>query len=107
MKGPAVDRAVCLVVVIAVSHVIGSAAGSTTGLYKAQWQLWKTSRGKSYASAEEEAMRYSVWVDNMDYIEQHNQNAKDHGYSLKINSFGDLVYTYIHNCYHTYVQFHA
>lgn len=60
-------------------------------VYKSQWNMWKTERGKSYDSTREEILRYSVWLDNMQYIEQHNQNAEQHGYSLKMNSFGDLV----------------
>ena len=59
--------------------------------YEIQWSLWKEARGKRYSSAEEEVNRYSVWLNNARYIEQHNENAEQHGYSLKMNSFGDLV----------------
>ena len=55
------------------------------------WLWWKVSYGKEYASEEEELVRYRVWVDNMRYIEIHNQNADKHGYTLEINHFGDMV----------------
>ena len=62
-----------------------------TGVYAEQFKLWKSTHGKSYVSSEEEAQRYSIWLDNTDYIEQHNANADQHGYTLKMNHFGDLV----------------
>lgn len=62
-----------------------------TGVYAGQFKLWKLTHGKSYMSSEEEAQRYSIWLDNMDYIEQHNANADQHGYTLKMNHFGDMV----------------
>ena len=56
-----------------------------------RWIPWKVSHGKEYVSEEEELVRYLVWVDNMRYIEIHNQNADKHGYTLEINHFGDMV----------------
>lgn len=84
--------AVWLVVAI-VCRTSSAAAAATypTGVYEAQWKLWKSAEGKSYLSTKEEVLRYSIWLDNMDYIEQHNKNAEQHGFSLKMNSFGDLV----------------
>lgn len=64
---------------------------SAPQVHEVQWSLWKEARGKRYSSVEEEMQRYSVWLDNTRYIEQHNENAEQHGYSLKMNSFGDLV----------------
>ena len=62
-----------------------------TGLYAEQWKAWKMDHRKGYTSSKEEALRYSIWLDNAAYIEEHNQNADQHGFSLKMNSFGDLV----------------
>lgn len=62
-----------------------------TGYYAEQWRAWKSSEGKSYETVNEEARRYSIWSDNMKYIEQHNTEADKHGFSLKMNSLGDLV----------------
>lgn len=67
------------------------AAVSSAAVDAARWKVWKLDQGKSYESAKEEALRYSIWLDNMEYIEQHNQNAEQHGFSLRMNSFGDLV----------------
>ena len=68
-----------------------SASGPISGVYAEQWRAWKSSEGKSYLSTEEEVQRYSVWHDNMKYIELHNAEADSHGFSLRMNSFGDLV----------------
>ena len=67
--------------------------------YQFQWGAWKEARGRSYSSVEEEKERYSVWLDNMRYIEQHNREADKHGFSLKMNSFGDTVScSHMHAC---------
>ena len=63
----------------------------TSGVHAEQWRAWKSSAGRSYLSVNEESLRYSIWRDNVDYIEEHNSVADKHGFSLKINSFGDLV----------------
>ena len=63
----------------------------TSGVYAEQWRGWKSSAGKSYLSTEEEALRYTVWKDNLDFIDGHNTEADKHGFTLKMNSFGDMV----------------
>ena len=63
----------------------------TSGVFAEQWRTWKSSSGKSYLSKEEEALRYSIWKDNVNYIDQHNAEADKHGFTLKMNSFGDMV----------------
>ncbi len=55
------------------------------------WFLWKTKHGREYKSIEEELKRYSVWKDNLAFIDEHNRDRKRMGYSLGMNHFGDLV----------------
>ena len=59
--------------------------------YSADWQEWKDLHGKTYECEHEELARYTVYVANKAYIEEHNKNADAHGYTLKMNEFGDLV----------------
>ena len=40
---------------------------------------------------QEELARHSVWLDNKKYIEQHNSNAEERGFTLAMNQFADLV----------------
>ncbi len=56
-----------------------------------QWSSWKNEHAEEYGSLEEELYRLSIWVSNMRYIKSHNQEAEKHGFTLKINSFGDRV----------------
>lgn len=66
-------------------------------LYHAeQWKSWKVQYGRSYKSEEEEQRRYGIWLDNFNYIENHNRNASQHGYTLKMNSLGDMVSEMLH-----------
>ncbi|XP_065883682.1 procathepsin L-like [Dysidea avara] len=58
--------------------------------YSADWQEWKDLHGKTYECEHEELARYTVYVANKAYIEEHNKNADAHGYTLKMNEFGDL-----------------
>ena len=72
-------------------HASRAVTNPATGLYAEQWKAWKLDHKRGYTSGDEEALRYSIWLDNVQYIEEHNQNADQHGFSLKMNSFGDLV----------------
>ena len=56
-----------------------------------QWQSWKTEHGKNYLSQLEDLDRHVVWLSNKKYIESHNANEEYFGFSLAMNSFGDLV----------------
>lgn len=58
-------------------------------LYGEEWKQWKEEHSVLYASIEEEMYRYSIWLDNMKYIIQHND--KNLSFTLKMNQFGDLV----------------
>lgn len=55
------------------------------------WELWKTTHSKAYVSREEESLRRETWEANSQFIEQHNANSAEHGYTLQMNNFGDLV----------------
>ena len=62
-----------------------------------EWQLWKTQHGKSYQSEQEEMERNVIWQSNKKYIEAHNQNSHILGFTLKMNHFGDVVSSLLHN----------
>ena len=57
----------------------------------ADWQLWKSVHNKLYRSSEEERDRYSIWRSNKAFIEAHNNNSAEFGYTVRMNQFGDLV----------------
>ena len=56
-----------------------------------EWHLWKADHEKSYKDDQEEVERHAVWMSNKEYIEQHNKQADELGFTLKMNQFGDLV----------------
>lgn len=56
-----------------------------------EWTLWKQRHGKSYSGEREEGERHSVWMTNRDYVLSHNSNWQEHGFSLSLNHFADLV----------------
>ena len=56
-----------------------------------EWQLWKSQHGKSYQSQREELERHLIWLANREYINGHNKNSHEIGYSLQLNQFADWV----------------
>lgn len=54
-----------------------------------KWTSWKTEHNREYFSVAEEAERQRIWLSNYHRIIQHNYG--NHGYSLKMNQFSDLV----------------
>ena len=56
-----------------------------------EWETWKTQHGKNYSSQLEDLDRHLVWVYNKKFIETHNANQDYFGFSLGMNSFGDMV----------------
>lgn len=58
-------------------------------LYEEKWSLWKGEHKVAYENEEEEQKRYSIWLENMKYIDNHN--SKNLSYTLRMNQFGDLV----------------
>eukprot|EP00731_Ephydatia_muelleri_P025848 Em0017g931a len=55
-----------------------------------EWSNWKQKHMKYYASDNEELERYVTWRTNKAYVEYHNALAQDFGYSLVLNTFGDV-----------------
>ena len=56
---------------------------------KTIWADWKSSFGRGYATREEDAERFSVFMSNLDGIVSHN--SQDSSYKLKLNQFADLT----------------
>lgn len=78
-----------LAVVLASPLTLGSRHATVE--FSKEWHLWKTEHSKSYEDEREELRRHAIWVSNMEYIEHHNEHADKHGFTLKMNHFGDLV----------------
>nr|CAQ03433.1 silcatein 2 [Spongilla lacustris]CAQ54052.1 silicatein alpha 4 [Spongilla lacustris] len=55
-----------------------------------EWHLWKGQHQKSYTSELEELERHAIWSSNKKYIEEHNARSDLFGYTLAMNSLGDL-----------------
>ena len=47
--------------------------------------------GRVYESDGIEFRRQITFESNMKFIEEHNAHADEHGYTVKMNKFGDLV----------------
>lgn len=56
-----------------------------------EWILWKTEHHKSYSGEQDEIEKHSVWMANREFVINHNANWPEHGYSLALNQFADLV----------------
>lgn len=67
-----------------------------------EWMLWKDIHGKEYSSKKEELQKHKVWLQNKNYIDEHNAMSDVHGFTLKINHLGDLTddeYCSQYSCY--------
>ena len=83
---------VLVVIVILSSISVSFTAPSYDFERGVEWTSWKGEHKKIYNSYDEEKKRYSIWLDNRKYIEEHNnKNASKLGFTLKMNQFGDLV----------------
>ena len=82
-----------LVVIVTLSSISVSFTSSSYDFeHGVEWISWKGEHKKLYKSFDEEKRRYSIWLDNKKYIEEHNnKNASKLGFTLKMNQFGDLV----------------
>jgi len=58
---------------------------------RAEWLTRKEVHSREYDSVKEETKRSYMWLDNKKFIEEHNLEAEQHGYSLNMNHFGDMV----------------
>ena len=74
----------------------------TAAEFSDEWNSWKELHKKTYECEHEELARYTIWVANKAYIEEHNKNVQAHGYSLKMNEFGDMVTCC--KCIHVFVD---
>ena len=44
-----------------------------------------------YSSDEEENQRHVIWESNKNYVDNHNKHTEEHGFTLEMNKFADLV----------------
>jgi cathepsin L len=59
------------------------------------WQMWKSSFNREYNDIYEEKVRYTIWQDNLRYINEFNKQGKS--VELKMNHFGDMTSTEFKN----------
>ena len=57
------------------------------------FEEFKNTFNKQYASAEEEASRFQIFSENIDFINQHNSEAANgfHSHTVGVNQFADLT----------------
>ncbi|KAL2084369.1 hypothetical protein ACEWY4_019887 [Coilia grayii] len=57
------------------------------------WEDWKSTHQKQYLGLDEEAIRRTIWENNMQMIEAHNQEYElgIHTYELGMNHLGDMT----------------
>ena len=79
------------ILAVVVSALVLCAAAEPQYELVEEWQQWKTEHGRSYGSDIEELDRHFVWLSNKKYIDSHNNNADVFGFTLAMNSFGDMV----------------
>merc|ERR1711998_791884 len=79
-------------VVLLFAALVGLAAAAPLGdsEYKTLFEQFKADFAKEYASLEEHTARFSVFKDNLDFINAHNLRAEEHGYTVGINQFADM-----------------
>eukprot|EP00051_Salpingoeca_urceolata_P027225 m.480509 g.480509 ORF g.480509 m.480509 type:complete len:339 (-) comp21859_c0_seq1:1361-2377(-) len=84
----------CVLVSVAVSPVQGRAVFDmdTAAVAHAQWEAFKVSHSKMYATDAEEARRFDIFTDNLEYIRQH-QAKQGVSYSLGVTAFADLTHS--------------
>ena len=63
---------------------------ATVALDQTAWEDWKQQYGKSYESEDEELYRQTIWQTKKVYVDLHNANADQHGYSLEMNEYADM-----------------
>ena len=73
--------------------VASAQAVSFSQLVMSEWEQWKVTHEKTYQSPLEEKFRLKVYMENRAKIAKHNRLAElgKHGYTLKMNHFGDLL----------------
>lgn len=58
-----------------------------------EWQEFKQTHAKTYATTEEEIARFNIFIDNLRIIHDHNEefNAGKHTFELGVNKFADMT----------------
>lgn len=69
--------------------VVVSVLPTLTFCHKAAWQDYKAAHGKVYRSADEEMRRFTIFSENLDFIER--SNSGNASYTLGVNRFTDLT----------------
>uniref|UniRef100_A0A646QFB6 CathepsinL n=1 Tax=Hemiscolopendra marginata TaxID=943146 RepID=A0A646QFB6_9MYRI len=82
-----------------------SEAVSFFELVATEWDTFKVFHGKNYSNSLEEKFRMKIYMENKNYIAQHNKMYKQgiHTYQLAMNRFGDLLsheFTALMNGFH-------
>ena len=73
------------------SQLVAVAVAAEQLQFAEEWMLWKTQHQRSYSRGQEEVERHSVWLANREFVLTHNANWQEHGYTLALNQFADLV----------------
>lgn len=75
---------------IALAVIIGVACAIPTAPVDAEFDIWRSTYGKSYATVEEHVGRLQVFYQNKFIVEQHN--AGNHSWTMHLNEFADLTH---------------
>ena len=62
------------------------------GEFSQEWEIWKKLYNKEYKSTEDEATKYSNWLTNLKFVNQHNlkANLNMHSFTTGLNEYADL-----------------
>jgi len=77
-----------------IAAVVGVRASDSTfdnQLNAASFQRWATEFHKSYSNAEEKMKRLSIWIENHEFIERHNQQIPAPSFTMEHNHFSDMT----------------
>jgi len=78
-----------------------SPAVLASDIHTVEWNSWKQFFGKNYTSEVTEAERFTIWSQNLKYI--NNFNARSTGVVLAMNHFGDLTNEEFRKLYNNFV----
>ncbi|XP_068682886.1 cathepsin L-like [Montipora capricornis] len=59
------------------------------------WHAWKEYYNKIYTSDDEESLRYTIWINNLKKINQHNSDMKK-SFTMGMNHLGDMTIKEVH-----------
>lgn len=59
------------------------------------WHAWKEFHEKKYESDDEEHLRYTIWTENLKYINKHNAEGNSK-FRLEMNHLGDMTSKEVH-----------